>query len=95
MVSTVLQMLGESPMNMHGKAMHQRQPLVKPKLSTVAQNQNESLSKVAKTQKLNISFEDKPCTSSDAVATQDLNQLINELKSNFKLQRHILIKFKY
>ena len=29
MVSTVLQMLRESPMNRHGKAMHQRQPLVK------------------------------------------------------------------
>ena len=50
MVSTVLQMLGESPMNMHGKAMHQRQPLVKRKLSSVAQNLNESFSKVAKTQ---------------------------------------------
>ena len=84
MVSTVLQMLGESPMNMHGKAMHQRQPLVKRKLSTVAQNLNESFSRVAKTQKLNILFEDKPCTSSDAVADQDLNQLMNEPKSKFQ-----------
>ena len=83
-VSTVLQMLGESPMNMHGKAMHQRQPLVKQKLSTVAQNLNESFSKVAKTQKLNISFKDKSCTSSGAVAAQDLNQLMNELKSKFQ-----------
>ena len=83
-INTVLQMLGESPMNMHGKAMHQRQPLVKRKLSTVAQNLNASFSKVAKTQKLNISFEDKPCTSSDAVAAQDLNQLMNELKSKFQ-----------
>ena len=40
--------------------------------------------KVAKTQKLNISFEDKPCTSSDAVAAQDLNQLVNKLKSKFQ-----------
>ena len=71
-------------MNMHGKAMHQRQPLVKRKLSTVAQNLNESFSKVAKTPKLNISFEDKPCTSSDAVAAQDLNQPMNELKSKFQ-----------
>ena len=29
MVSTVLQLLEESPMNMNGKATHQRQPLVK------------------------------------------------------------------
>ena len=50
LVSTVLQMLGESPINMHGKAMHQRQPLVKQKLATVAQNLNESFSKVAKAQ---------------------------------------------
>ena len=70
-------------MNVHGKAMHQRQSLVKRKLSTVAQNLNESSSKVAKTQKLNISFEDKPCTTSDAVVAQD-NQLMNELKSKFQ-----------
>ena len=42
MVSTLLQMLGESLINMHGKAMHQRQSLVKRKLSTVAQILNES-----------------------------------------------------
>ena len=64
--------------------MHHRQLLVKPKLSTVAPNLNESFSKVARTQKLNILFEDKPCTSSDAVATSDLNQLINKLKSKFQ-----------
>ena len=69
MVSTVLQTLGESPMNMHGKAMHQRQPLRKQKLSTAA---HESFSKAAKTQKLNISFEDTLCTSSDAVALKIL-----------------------
>ena len=84
MVSTVLQILGESHMNMHGKAMHQRLPLVKQKLSTAPQNLNESFSQVAKTPKLNILFEDKPCTSSDAVAAQDLNQLMNELKSKFQ-----------
>ena len=56
MISTVLQMLRESPINMHGKAMHQRQPLMKQKFSTVAQNLNENFSKVAKTQKPNISF---------------------------------------
>ena len=71
-------------MNMHGKAIHQRQPLVKRKLSTIAQNLNEGFSEVAKTQILIISFEDKPCTSSDAVAAQDLNQQMNELKSKFQ-----------
>ena len=70
-------------MNMHGKAMHQRQLFVKRKLSTVAQNLNENFSKVTQTQKLNISYEDRSCTSSNAVAAQDLNQLMNELKSKF------------
>ena len=52
MVSTVLQMLGESLMNMHGKAMHQRPPLVKRKLSIVAQNLNESFSKSCQNPKM-------------------------------------------
>ena len=62
--------------------------LVKRKLSTVAQNLNEGFSEVAKTPKLIISFEDKPCTSSDAVAAQDLNQQMNELKSKFQNTSH-------
>ena len=58
--------------------------MVKRKLSAVAQNLNENFSKVARTQQLDISFEERPCTSSNAIATQDLNQIMNELKSAFQ-----------
>ena len=83
-VNLTLQMVGESPISMHSKPMHQRQSLVKRKLSAVAQNLNESFSKIAKTQQLDISVEERPCSSSDATSTQDLIQLMNELKSKFQ-----------
>ena len=79
-----LQLCGESPLTMHSKAVHQRHSLVKRKISAVAQNLNESFSKIAKTQSLDISFDMKPCTSSDAIATQDLDQLMLDLKAKFQ-----------
>jgi len=83
-VNMALQICGESPIAMHSKPMHQRQPLVKRKLSAVAQNLNKSFSKIAKTQELQISFDDAPCASSDVTAAQDLYQLMLELKAKFQ-----------
>ena len=77
-------MVGESPILMHGKHVHQRQPLVKRKLSALAQNLSENFLKVARTQQSDISIKERPCTSSDAIAAQDLNQMMNELKSTFQ-----------
>ena len=57
---------------------------VKHKISAVAQNVNKSFSKIAKTQTLDIFFDMKPCTSSDAIATQDLHQLMLDLKTKFQ-----------
>ena len=60
---------------MHSKTVHQRHSLVKHKISAVTQNLNVSFSKITKTQPFDTSFDRKPCTSSDAIATQDLHQL--------------------
>ena len=56
-INAVLQMIGKSPVAMHSEAPHQRQPLIKRKLSFVALNLNESFSEIAKTAKLNVSFD--------------------------------------
>ena len=50
----------------------------------MAKDLNKSFSKVAKTQQLSISFEEKQNSSSDAIAAQDLNQLMIDLKSQFQ-----------
>ena len=72
-----------SPTVMHSKVMHQQRSIVKCKLSAIRQNQHKSFSKVAKTQALDISFDDKLCASSDAIATQNLNTLMLDLKAKF------------
>ena len=69
---------------MHSKALRHRQPLVELKLSSVAQNLNESFSKVAKTPKLNAAVDEIPSTSTDAIAAQDLILLMLELKTKFQ-----------
>ena len=43
-INNVLQLFGEPLVAMHNKALHQRQPLGKRKLSSVAQNLSESFS---------------------------------------------------
>ena len=79
-----MQLFGESPVAMLSKALHQRQPLVKRKLSSAAQNLNKSFSKVAKTPKLSVAVDETPSTSTDAIAAQDLMQLMLELKTKFQ-----------